>query len=86
VKTGTRAPDLDPLAVALGIEPPDLWRHPEQPSLDALVRDQPQHVRELAVKLVSAILVHPERDWFNVRKEGNPAEKKSPASRSNNNE
>jgi transcriptional regulator with XRE-family HTH domain len=29
------------VAEALGIEPADLWRHPDTPSADALLRDQP---------------------------------------------
>ena len=43
------------IAEALSIEPQDLYRHPDQPSADALLRDQPQEVRDQAVNLIRAI-------------------------------
>jgi transcriptional regulator with XRE-family HTH domain len=43
------------IAEALDIEPVDLYRHPDQPSLDALMRGQPQHIRDQAVAIVKAI-------------------------------
>lgn len=43
------------IAEALGIEPEDLRRHPDQPSADALLRDQPQEVVEQAIRLIQAI-------------------------------
>lgn len=57
-ETGKRRPDLDAqaaLAEALDIEPADLYRHPDQPSADALLRDQPQEIREQAIRLIKAI-------------------------------
>jgi transcriptional regulator with XRE-family HTH domain len=57
-ETGERKPDLDAQAAiseALGIDPVDLLRHPDQPSADALLRDQPQEVRDQAIKLIQAI-------------------------------
>lgn len=37
------------------MEPQDLYRHPDQPSADALLRDQPPEVRDQAIKLIQAI-------------------------------
>ena len=57
-ETGARHPDLDAQAAiceALGIEHEDLFRHPDRPSADALLRDQPKEVREQAIKLIMAI-------------------------------
>jgi transcriptional regulator with XRE-family HTH domain len=57
-ETRMRQADLDAqeaIAEALGIEPNDLRRHPDQPSADALLRDQPQEVVEQAIKLIQAI-------------------------------
>jgi transcriptional regulator with XRE-family HTH domain len=53
-----REPDLNTLAAiaeALGIEIADLFRHPDQPSADELLRGQPQEVIEQAMKLIMAI-------------------------------
>lgn len=55
---GERRPDLDAqaaLAEALGVELIDLFRHPDTPSADALLRDQPPEIREQAIKLIQAI-------------------------------
>lgn len=57
-ETGRRRPDLNVLAAiceALGIEPPNAYRHPDQPTADDLLRDQPPEVREQAIKLIRAI-------------------------------
>ena len=57
-ETGKRRPDMDAqaaIAEALGIEIMDLFRHPDQPSADALLRDQPVEVRDQAIKLIQAI-------------------------------
>ncbi len=43
------------IAEALGIEWQDLFRHPDRPSADALLRDQPQEVVEQAIRLIQAI-------------------------------
>lgn len=54
-----RADDRAQAAIseALGIDPIDLRRHPDQPSADALLRDQPQEVKEQAIKLIKAIRI-----------------------------
>jgi len=57
-ETGERRPDLDALAAlaeALDIAPEDLYRHPDQPSADQLLRGQPAEVREEAMKIIRAI-------------------------------
>lgn len=57
-ETGERKPDLSAQAAfaeALGIDVFDLRRHPDQPSADALLRDQPQEIRDQAIKLIQAI-------------------------------
>ena len=57
-ETGKRRPDLNALAAiseALDIEPRDVYRHPDRPSADALLRDQPQEIRDQAIKLIRAI-------------------------------
>ncbi len=57
-ETGKRQPNLNAqaaIAEALDIDIMDLRRHPDQPSADALLRDQPQEVVEQAMKLIQAI-------------------------------
>lgn len=57
-ETGERRPDLDAQAAiseALGIQPVDLYRRPDQISADSLLLDQPQEVREQAIRLIQAI-------------------------------
>ena len=57
-ETKKRQPDLNALAAiaeALDIDINDLRRHPDQPSADALLRDQPQEIRDQAYKLIRAI-------------------------------
>jgi transcriptional regulator with XRE-family HTH domain len=46
---------MDALAEALGIEPQDLYRHPETPSADALLRDQSVEIRDQAIAIIEAI-------------------------------
>ncbi len=58
-ETGKRQPNLyaqAAVAEALDIDMIDLRRHPDQPSADALLRNQPQEVRDQAIKLIHAIL------------------------------
>ena len=43
------------ISEALDIELQDLYRHPDQPSADALLRDQPQEVREQVFKVIKAL-------------------------------
>lgn len=43
------------IAEAFDIEPQDLYRHPDQPSVDALLRGQAQEIRDQAVAIVKAI-------------------------------
>lgn len=57
-ETGKRQPDLNAqaaIAEALDIDVMDLRRHPDQPSADALLRDQSPEVRDQAIKLIQAI-------------------------------
>lgn len=57
-ETGKRHPDLnaqEAVAEALGIEAVDLRRHPDTPSADELLRDQPPEVVAQAMKLIRAI-------------------------------
>jgi transcriptional regulator with XRE-family HTH domain len=43
------------LAEALGIEPVDLYRHPNEQSLDAMLRDAPDHVKSQAAAIIEAL-------------------------------
>ena len=43
------------LAEALNIEPQDLYSHPDRPSADALLRNQPEDVIEQAIRVITAI-------------------------------
>lgn len=57
-ETRERQPDLNAqaaIAEALGIELSDLYRHPDQPSADALLRDQPQEIVDQAIRVIKAI-------------------------------
>lgn len=58
-ETQTRRPDMDAqvaIAEALGLsDPMDLFRHPDTPSADALLRDQPAEIVAQALKLIAAI-------------------------------
>jgi transcriptional regulator with XRE-family HTH domain len=60
-ETGERRPDLNAQAAyaeALGIELPDLWRDPDRPSADELLRGQPQDVVDQAMNIIKAIRRH----------------------------
>lgn len=46
---------LAAVAEALDIEPVDLYRHPDQPSADALLRGQPIEIRDQALSIIRAI-------------------------------
>lgn len=55
---GGRRPDLNTLAAiaeALGIELRDLYRHPDQPSADDLLRGQSPEVWDQALKVIRAL-------------------------------
>lgn len=57
-ETGKRRPDLNALAAiaeALGTSLASLLRHPDQPSADDLLRDQPPEIRVQAMKLIRAL-------------------------------
>lgn len=57
-ETGKRQPDINAqaaIAEALNIEMADLFRLPTTPSADALLRDQPQEVRDQAIRLIQAL-------------------------------
>lgn len=57
-ETGMRRPDDDAKAAfaeALGIEFADLYRHPDQPSADELLRDQPEEVVRQAMNVIRAM-------------------------------
>lgn len=54
-ENGRRRPDLNAqaaIAEALDIDVFDLRRHPDQPSADALLRDQPDEVRREALDYI----------------------------------
>jgi transcriptional regulator with XRE-family HTH domain len=53
-----RRPDLGALAAiseALGIHQTALYRHPDTPSADDLLRDQPPEIQEQAIAIIRAI-------------------------------
>lgn len=57
-ETGERRPDLNAqaaLAEALGVDFADLRRHPDTPSADALLRDQPPEVVDQAIRIIKAL-------------------------------
>lgn len=57
-ETRKRLPDTDAqqaISEALGIDWQDLFRHPDQPSADAMLRDQPPEVIDQAIRLIQAI-------------------------------
>lgn len=57
-ETGERRPDLNAQAAyaeALGIELADLWRHPDTPSADELLRGQPPDVVDNVFKMIHAL-------------------------------
>lgn len=57
-ETGMRSPDDNAKAAyaeALGIEFQDLYRHPDQPSADELLRDQPAEIIDQALRVIRAM-------------------------------
>lgn len=57
-ETGKRRPDINVIAAyaeALGREFRDMMRHPEQPSADDLLRDQPPEVQENVFKMLRGL-------------------------------
>lgn len=46
---------LAAVSEALDIEPADLYRHPDQPSADALLRGQSVEIRDQALSIIRAI-------------------------------
>lgn len=61
-ETGKRRPDLDTLAaiaeaIHSGLRAEDMFRHPDTPSADELLRGQPDDVRDEAIKIIKAIRV-----------------------------
>lgn len=58
-ETGKRRPDDDAksaIAWVLGIEVVDLYRHPDRPSADALLRDQPGDVQDQGFRVIEALV------------------------------
>lgn len=49
-------PRIEEIAAAMDIDPADLWRHPDQPSADALLRAAPESVRKDAVEMLEFFL------------------------------
>ena len=57
-ETGSRRPDNNALAAiceALGIEITDIYRHPDAPSADQLLRGQPEEVWDQAIAIIKTI-------------------------------
>lgn len=57
-ENGKRRPDLGALAAlceALDIAPGSIYRHPDTPSADDLLRGQPKEIQDQAMKLIMAI-------------------------------
>lgn len=57
-ETGKRQPDMHAqaaIAEAMDLEISDLYRLPTTPSADALLRDQPEEVRDQAIRLIKAL-------------------------------
>lgn len=57
-ETGKRRPDdqvKGDIAWVLGIEVVDLYRHPDRPSADALLRDQPKEIQDQAFRVIAAM-------------------------------
>jgi transcriptional regulator with XRE-family HTH domain len=58
-ETGKRRPDDDAksaIAWVLGIEVVDLYRHPDQPSADALLRGQPIDIQDQGLRVIEALV------------------------------
>lgn len=57
-ETGKRRPDINVIAAyaeALGREFTDMMRHPDQPSADDLLRDQPPDVKENVFRMLKGL-------------------------------
>jgi transcriptional regulator with XRE-family HTH domain len=58
-ETGKRRPDDDAksaIAWVLGIEVVDLYRHPDRPSADALLRDAPADIQDQGLRVIEALV------------------------------
>jgi len=63
-ETGKRRPDDDAksaIAWVLGIEVVDLYRHPDQPSADALLRGAPAEVQDQGFRVLEALIAGSKR-------------------------
>lgn len=49
-------PTIEALAEAFDCETPDLWRDPNTPSADALLRNAPEDVQSKAVEMIGILL------------------------------
>jgi transcriptional regulator with XRE-family HTH domain len=49
-------PRIEEIAEALELDPADLWRHPDRPSADALLRDASDDVQAKAVEMIGILL------------------------------
>lgn len=49
-------PRIEEIAAALDLEPADLWRHPDRPSADALLRDASPELQNKAVEMIGILL------------------------------
>jgi transcriptional regulator with XRE-family HTH domain len=47
---------IESLAVLLDIEPEELYRPPNRPSLDAMVKDAPEDIQDMAVDIVRRLV------------------------------
>lgn len=57
-ETGKRRPDINviaALAEAYGCEFRDMFRHPDQPSADDLLREQPPEVRDNVLRMIRGL-------------------------------
>lgn len=60
-QAGSHKPNIDVLAAlaeAYQIEPQDFYHHPDTPSPEALLRDQPREIQEQAITIIRAIRRH----------------------------
>lgn len=63
-ETGKRRPDDDAksaIAWVLGIEVVDLYRHPDHPSADALLRGQPVEIQDQGFRVIEALVANRRR-------------------------
>lgn len=44
------------IAAALDLQPEDLYRPPERPSLDAMIKDAPKDVQDMVIDIVSRMV------------------------------